>query len=423
MSQVASFGRSDEQTSPSLQVFCLHGGLSPTLDTLDHIRALDRVQEVRPTLLIGLSAHALHYTCRCARTGSMSPMQPVIRHALSTRQAADFVCTDMQVPHEGPMCDLLWSDPDDRSASSSSMLCSATPVVCPLALIESGQVTLQAITMLSCQTVRQPKPVSLPLWQYWATSWNAQMRLGHITARSRVHLWAGHLRAVQPQQWAQTDSAGAPAGHGRLQLDPRPECSHCVQRAQLLLPLRWVDVLLWIYHVSELLIRQLSLGLSQVDPGYISCLHEAAMERLFELQCRFVQTTQQAQDQSSHISTAVAVKSNLMSPYCRLTGSCEYGAGNMAAIMEVDEQMRKNFLQFEPAPRRGEPEVIFVSQLPLQQSLSQHDAEALSVQQSVAQAQWGLSRLSSCSQECEKTDAKSNLYKSFVCQSWKASSS
>jgi len=45
------------------QVFCLHGGLSPSIDTLDHIRALDRVQEV---------------------------------------------------PHEGPMCDLLWSDPDDR---------------------------------------------------------------------------------------------------------------------------------------------------------------------------------------------------------------------------------------------------------------------------------------------------------------------
>nr|GAT56962.1 predicted protein [Mycena chlorophos] len=45
------------------QVFCLHGGLSPSVDTLDHIRALDRVQEV---------------------------------------------------PHEGPMCDLLWSDPDER---------------------------------------------------------------------------------------------------------------------------------------------------------------------------------------------------------------------------------------------------------------------------------------------------------------------
>ncbi len=31
--------------------------------------------------------------------------------------------------------------------------------------------------------------------------------------------------------------------------------------------------------------------------------------------------------------------------------------GNMAAIMEVNETMNKKFLQFEPAPRRGEPEV------------------------------------------------------------------
>uniref|UniRef100_A0A8C5KXS8 Serine/threonine-protein phosphatase n=1 Tax=Jaculus jaculus TaxID=51337 RepID=A0A8C5KXS8_JACJA len=44
------------------QIFCLHGGLAPSIDTLDHIGALDHLQEV---------------------------------------------------PHEGPMCDLLWSDPDD----------------------------------------------------------------------------------------------------------------------------------------------------------------------------------------------------------------------------------------------------------------------------------------------------------------------
>lgn len=31
--------------------------------------------------------------------------------------------------------------------------------------------------------------------------------------------------------------------------------------------------------------------------------------------------------------------------------------GNMAAIMEVDETMVKTFSQFDPAPRRGEPEV------------------------------------------------------------------
>jgi len=45
------------------QIFCPHAGLSPSIETLDHVRQLDRVQEV---------------------------------------------------PHEGPMCDLLWSDPDER---------------------------------------------------------------------------------------------------------------------------------------------------------------------------------------------------------------------------------------------------------------------------------------------------------------------
>lgn len=45
------------------QIFCLHGGLSPSIDTLDSVRGLERLQEV---------------------------------------------------PHEGAMCDLLWSDPDDR---------------------------------------------------------------------------------------------------------------------------------------------------------------------------------------------------------------------------------------------------------------------------------------------------------------------
>jgi len=44
------------------RVFCVHGGLSPSITTLDQIRTLDRKQEV---------------------------------------------------PHDGPMCDLLWSDPED----------------------------------------------------------------------------------------------------------------------------------------------------------------------------------------------------------------------------------------------------------------------------------------------------------------------
>ena len=44
-------------------ILCLHGGLSPSINTLDEIRKIDRVQEV---------------------------------------------------PNEGAMCDLLWSDPEER---------------------------------------------------------------------------------------------------------------------------------------------------------------------------------------------------------------------------------------------------------------------------------------------------------------------
>lgn len=44
------------------RVFCVHGGLSPSIQTIDQIRSIDRKQEV---------------------------------------------------PHDGPMCDLLWSDPEE----------------------------------------------------------------------------------------------------------------------------------------------------------------------------------------------------------------------------------------------------------------------------------------------------------------------
>ena len=43
-------------------MFCPHAGLSPSLDTVDHVQQLNRFQEI---------------------------------------------------PHEGPMCDLMWSDPED----------------------------------------------------------------------------------------------------------------------------------------------------------------------------------------------------------------------------------------------------------------------------------------------------------------------
>jgi len=51
------------------QIFSQHGGLSPSIDTLDDVRTLDRFQEL---------------------------------------------------PHEGPMSDLLWSDPEERQGWSIS---------------------------------------------------------------------------------------------------------------------------------------------------------------------------------------------------------------------------------------------------------------------------------------------------------------
>ena len=40
-----------------------------------------------------------------------------------------------------------------------------------------------------------------------------------------------------------------------------------------------------------------------------------------------------------------------------------YRCGNQAAIMEIDEHMKYTFLQFDPAPRRGKPEVTRRTQI------------------------------------------------------------
>lgn len=53
------------------KIFCVHGGLSPSIQTLDQIRLIDRKQEV---------------------------------------------------PHDGPMCDLLWSDPEDTQGKLTGHL-------------------------------------------------------------------------------------------------------------------------------------------------------------------------------------------------------------------------------------------------------------------------------------------------------------
>ena len=54
-------GTCEDPTLFSLfQIFCLHGGLSPSIDTLDHIRALDRLQEVPHEVRLVYIALCLH---------------------------------------------------------------------------------------------------------------------------------------------------------------------------------------------------------------------------------------------------------------------------------------------------------------------------------------------------------------------------
>ena len=62
--------------------------------------------------------------------------------------------------------------------------------------------------------------------------------LGHLPPRGRLHLRSGHLGDIQPLQRADPGVQGPPAGHGGLQLVPRPQRGHHLLGAQLLLQVR-----------------------------------------------------------------------------------------------------------------------------------------------------------------------------------------
>lgn len=77
------------------QIFCLHGGLSPSIDTLDHIRALDRLQEVPHEVSVCIFVIFIK-------------LDVIVKYLIYHCDKYDRYLI------QGPMCDLLWSDPDDR---------------------------------------------------------------------------------------------------------------------------------------------------------------------------------------------------------------------------------------------------------------------------------------------------------------------
>ena len=112
-------------------VFCVHGGLSPSLDTFSDIRSINRVQEV---------------------------------------------------PHDGPMCDLLWSDPEDIAGW----------YVCLVLLNTRG---------FASRLTKLPR-----VWQGNEPAW------GRICVRLR------YLRAILPSEQREDDGASSPACHGGFQV-------------------------------------------------------------------------------------------------------------------------------------------------------------------------------------------------------------
>jgi serine/threonine-protein phosphatase 4 catalytic subunit len=135
------------------RVFCVHGGLSPAVGTLDQVS-----------------------TC---------PYIQATSHYLSSKLYVQIRVIDrkQEVPHDGPMCDLLWSDPDGKQSLLKVMKAYRTE-------------------MLTCMIHS-----------------HRHRRLGSLTKRRRLPLRGRCNTNFQSRQRHRPSSESASAGDGGIQVD------------------------------------------------------------------------------------------------------------------------------------------------------------------------------------------------------------
>jgi serine/threonine-protein phosphatase 4 catalytic subunit len=78
------------------RIFCVHGGLSPSMNSLDQVR----LSGERQSYQVNTSTHPAPHSRGTALLGC--PFAVQIR----------IIDRKQEVPHDGAMCDLLWSDPE-----------------------------------------------------------------------------------------------------------------------------------------------------------------------------------------------------------------------------------------------------------------------------------------------------------------------
>jgi hypothetical protein len=173
--------------------------------------------------------------CPCA--AAFPPNPPGLSPQMDTINQINGLNRFEEVPHEGPMCDLLWSDPDDRMGWGISprgagytygQVCVCVWGGCWVLEVRGCLWPLWAAGLGLPQALHgpeQPLPAALILTTPPASS----------IPPKPTHPPTGHQRALQPRQRAALHHPRPPARQRGLPVAARGRRHHRVLSAQLLL--------------------------------------------------------------------------------------------------------------------------------------------------------------------------------------------